>query len=861
MPDGSAHNDDFITPAVQAELDAMVENWTDAGKASGLFPDAKLDMTPATHQPIKIKERYDENVMASMLIDPDLDNQTKKQLRAYLRNRVGIATAEVEYVYAKGLEEKQLGRLYPKFGLGLATMRGVVRDPLQCRYYHDIDIENAHYNIALHLARKWGLRHDAIQYYCENRVECLNKISAERGVGKVQFLKVLYGSAIDEVLNMEPKVLNVALAAKVKPAGQVLLESVKGEVSALMDYVWKANPELRNLECGSGGVAISKRRDPKASLFALVNAEQEKNMLLALKQHVEENGRTMGVLIHDGGRVEKLEGEEHFPSELLVSGAAAIEAATGYKVRLAVKPIQNNYVVRQVLVEDEAAKSQLRWQYVWEKNGSSMSKLYMLEKGNTVIYSVSEKQFYLYKADKGLWTQRCPQDINNDFTEVCSAAVRKMVGQVDEKYEDGEKRKAATDLLMSVLKYIASTATTIVNNYLATFCVPEFEPRVFFNNADPDLYPCANGAYRFSTRTLEAYKPEHYFTFKVPVEFDPEADYSDLECAMNQWFANDAAVVAFVKYWLGYCLTPETNRQEFLVVWGETAGNGKSTLFGDIFPLIMRLCEGNTRDSYEHTLNIKDLMVQNSANSDSTYNLAGKRYARMSEPKLEGKQKLDNEMVKRLTGDSTYSVAAKYKNEITFRPVAKIVALCNAMMKVDCDDAGILRRLLVVEMNTKFVSQAALDALTPAELESGRFQLRDEKLITRIKGNLAGVLRYFLEGASDYVSDPERAVPDVMRSSKDKAQNNLDDITQWIRGNIVKTDEKKKHIKLADLKTHFRTNQVKFETKNYNEKGFNELFFKKCEAAGFTVKFDPKRPDMGRIENVLLYEDAETDAE
>lgn len=860
MPDGSAYEHDAISPAVQAELDEAVEIWAGAGKSADLFPDAKVGMTTtATHQTIKLKEKYDENVMASMLIDPDLDNQTKKQLRAYLRNRIGIATVEVEYVYAKGLEDKRIGRLYPKGGLGLATMRGVVRDPLHCRYYHDIDIENAHYNIALQLARKWQLRCDAIQYYCDNRVECLNKVSTERGVAKVQFLKVLYGGAIDEVMDTAP--VKEKLSAKVKPSGQQLLETIKSEVDGVMDYAWAHYPELRDIECGSSGTAFSKRRDPKSSLFALVCHEEEKNMLLALKQHMEENGRTMGVLIHDGGRVEKIEGEEHFPSELLVSGAAAIEAATGYKVRLAVKQIQNNYVVKQALVQDETARSRLRWQYVWEKNGSSMSKLYMLEKGNTVIYSVSEKQFYLYRADKGLWTQRCPQDINNDFTEVCSSAVRKMVAEVDDKYEDGDKRKAATELLMSVLKYIASTATTIVNNYLATFCVPEFEPRVFFNNADPDLYPCANGAYRFSTRTLEPYKPEHYFTFKVPVEFDPEADYSDLEHAMNQWFANDTAVVAFIKYWLGYCLTPETNRQEFLVVWGETAGNGKSTLFGDIFPLIMRLCEGNTRDSYEHTLNIKDLMVQNSANSDSTYNLAGKRFARMSEPKLEGKQKLDNEMVKRLTGDSTYSVSAKYKNEITFRPVAKIVALCNAMMKVDCDDAGILRRLLVVEMNTKFVSQAALDALTPAELESGHFQLRDEKLITRIKGNLPGVLRYFLEGASDYVSDPEHAVPDVMRSSKDKAQNNLDDITQWIRGNLVKTDEKKKHIKLADLKAHFRTNQVKFETKNYNEKGFNELFFKKCEAAGFTVKFDPKRPDMGRIENVVLYEEAETDAE
>jgi hypothetical protein len=835
-----------IKPAVLPEMEA---------------PSTLPDFAATTE--LTLIEYFDEDVADALMNDPMLSSKDKRRLQDYVRQRRrNPGEAEVVYRLSEGCESDLLGRLYALYSLGLQAMRWDIRNALCRKFVYDLDIQNAHYTFALKLCRLLGLPCEAIAAYVADPKAWRQRIHQSKDIAKVKPIMVLYGGSKDGTgLNY---LTEDDWNAEILPAGQALLDRLKPEVEALANYVWEQNPHLQTVRTGKEKKPMNKRKNPKAALLNYILCSEEKKCVLALKHHLEAAGRSVTSIIHDGLHVRRAEGETHFSDSILRSGEAFIQEATGYAVILAEKPIESYYTFRRPEGDKEAEESErkLRWNYVLENSGPSLCKFYMLQKKNTVLYSASEKMFYLYDEREGIWHCHVPTDINNDFLEVCGRAMRRMYAEIDIIETDKEKREDLTKKLGKALQSVMGHGVKHITNFLPTFCRPDFEPRVLFNNADEDLYPCANGAYRFSTGELEDYKPEHYFTFKVPVAYNPEADYTDLQSAMSDWFMGNELVVDFIRYWLGYSLTTSTSRQEFMVVWGESAGNGKSTLFGDIVPTIMRKDEGNTRDSFEHTLNIKDLLVQNSANSDSTYNLAGKRYARMSEPKIDNRQKLDNEMVKRLTGDSTYSVSAKYKNEITFRPIAKIVALCNSMMKVDCDDAGILRRLVVVEMNTKFVNQDDWERLTDAEKATGRFKRGDPKAVSRIKANTEGTLRYFLEGATAFVHDPERPVPEAMRNSKGKAQDNLDDILQWIRGGLVPCDAaEKSHVKMSALKTYWRQENIQFTTKRFNEKGFNELFYKKCEAAGLTVKYDPKRPDMGRVENVRLYADEPTDAE
>jgi phage/plasmid-associated DNA primase len=501
---------------------------------------------------------------------------------------------------------------------------------------------------------------------------------------------------------------------------------------------------------------------------------------------------------------------------------------------------------------------QKRMDLIMEKNLSALAELYAVEKDEEVMFSPALKTFYIYDRIAGIWTNNCDTDINNDVVRTLTKVIRGVQANLPLANEATPKHITAQidakhEAVAWALNAVRSSSTKIVRDYLPTFVKPDFEPINKFNT-DDDLYPCKNGVYSFSQRRLLTYKKEYYFTFKVPIEYHSDADTSDIEKAMTQWFMGNKEIISFMQYWLGYCLTPSTKRQDFLTVWGETAGNGKSTLFSDLFPKLMTSEAGVIDQTLCQTLDIKNLLTASTANNDSIYNLVGKRYAYVSEPKLEGKQKVDNELIKRLTGESRYSVSAKYKNEITFKPMAKIVALCNKMFKVDLEDEGMLRRIMVAEMNTRFVDKATYEASSAADKKSGRVQIRDDYIVERLTSNLSGVLKYFLEGASQFVENPSRKAPSEMYNSKLKAMKDLDDMSKWITGYIIK--EEGATLSLRELKTYWRDNNVSFEIKNVRDKGFNKEFFTKCKRLGLTVKFDEDRSDEGKIIGARLWDEA-----
>jgi phage/plasmid-associated DNA primase len=181
------------------------------------------------------------------------------------------------------------------------------------------------------------------------------------------------------------------------------------------------------------------------------------------------------------------------------------------------------------------------------------------------------------------------------------------------------------------------------------------------------------------------------------------------------------------------------------------------------------------------------------------------------------------------------------------------------MFKVDVEDEGQLRRLLVAEMNAKFVSKAVYDASSEADKASGRIQLRDDTIIDRLKGNLEGVLKYFLDGASAYVADRFREPPPELFASKLKAVKDLDELARWIKGYIVKTGVATDSLSLRDIKAEWRSATASF-LPTIREKGFNKQFFTKCERLGYTVRWDEDRSDEGKVMGVRLYDPSTDDA-
>jgi hypothetical protein len=284
---------------------------------------------PSAH--IVKKELFDPDVMKSLLSDERFAAVDRARLKKYYKIRSKSNEVQVVYNFGKGYETSQLGRLYPNYGLGLQCFGREIRNPLTAKYYWDIDIENAHFILAQRMAEERGLITTAMKRYISNRDVCLNEVSSNRNIAKVAFLKVLYGGDIGAT-----KLYNPFIDSFEEPDGDMtFLNSIKLEVDALMDHIWLEYDHVRK-HC-------LRKPNPKASVMSIVLQTLERQLLMTLDCYFMEKGRSMDVLIHDGGLVRKLDGETEFPTSLLRGGEEYLYTETGYTLRLVNKPIRHTY--------------------------------------------------------------------------------------------------------------------------------------------------------------------------------------------------------------------------------------------------------------------------------------------------------------------------------------------------------------------------------------------------------------------------------------------------------------------------------------------------------------------------------------
>jgi hypothetical protein len=265
--------------------------------------------------PMNKREKFDEDIMRPLLMDTDFNKSDRFRLSNYNKHRIGGSKINVTYKFGIGCEELQLGRLFPEGGIGLQSFRFDMRNPLAKKHYWDTDIDNCDFKLALKFCQNYEIVCEKLQYYINNREECLALVSSSRKKAKNEFLKILYGGNVKLYCESFNEV-----EGDITEKGYQLLADVKNEVTVLMEMIWIKFSHLHKLKAG-GKVVICKKPNPKASLMAIVFQTEERKMLMVWDCLLTTKGRYLAVFIHDGGYVEKLEGEIEFPPELLVEGA------------------------------------------------------------------------------------------------------------------------------------------------------------------------------------------------------------------------------------------------------------------------------------------------------------------------------------------------------------------------------------------------------------------------------------------------------------------------------------------------------------------------------------------------------------
>ena len=237
----------------------------------------------------------------------------KKQVKAWFKGN-----GQVEYRH----RNVEYGRIFGH--QGYQGMPREIRALLAQKHYWDVDMVNAQPNFLHLLAEKKGWACTELAKYCSNREEVFADIIAERGGTRDSAKKlataIVFGSR------------DIPFA----------LCGVAAETDAIRDAVFN-DDEYSHVKALIKKSRI-KKDNPKSSLLSYVLQNIEHECLMEIERALVAKGRQMDSYIFDGGLVRKLDNETEFPAQLLRDAEAAVEEF-GWRIRLAVKPMETDIVV------------------------------------------------------------------------------------------------------------------------------------------------------------------------------------------------------------------------------------------------------------------------------------------------------------------------------------------------------------------------------------------------------------------------------------------------------------------------------------------------------------------------------------
>lgn len=279
------------------------------------------------------------------------------------------------------------------------------------------------------------------------------------------------------------------------------------------------------------------------------------------------------------------------------------------------------------------------------------------------------------------------------------------------------------------------------------------EPRAL--DSDPFLFNCENGTLDLRNGELQKARRDDLITKLSPVSFSFEADYPVFDAFVDSLMLGRADMAKYLQRAFGYALTGIVSEKAVFVLHGH-GDNGKTTLL-EAFRHVM--------GEYASALRIDALMQAGRPSGGDRPNpdivaLRGARYVTTSE--AEDGQRLNESLIKHLTGMGTISARGLYEGKIEFPPAFKLFLDSNYRPKVRGQDKGIWTRLKLIPFDLK--------------LTDGQ---KDRRLGEKLQAEAAGILKWALYGCLDWLQDG-LGEPDTVRQATAEYRASMDTLGQFL---------------------------------------------------------------------------------
>lgn len=296
-------------------------------------------------------------------------------------------------------------------------------------------------------------------------------------------------------------------------------------------------------------------------------------------------------------------------------------------------------------------------------------------------------------------------------------------------------------------------------------------------DADPWMLGVRNGVLDLRTGELLANAPELLVTRVAGCEFRPDAACPRWLQFLDEIFAGNTDMIAYVQRILGYWLTGTTHERCVWFFQGE-GDNGKSVLLAVLQALFYEYqvnCE-------PHTFTVK--RDEGGAATPDIARLAGARLAIVHE--LSDKMTLNLPMVKRAAGGTDRMTARfLYGQPFEFMPQFKTVFITNRFPRINEDDEAVWKRIKVVHF--------------PVQIPKHR---QDGDLTNKLIAELPGILNWILEGLRQWLVGGLRE-PLVVSEETLKYRKSQNLLATWLEEGDVVVNEKAR-VKSSRLYEAFR---------------------------------------------------------
>lgn len=349
---------------------------------------------------------------------------------------------------------------------------------------------------------------------------------------------------------------------------------------------------------------------------------------------------------------------------------------------------------------------------------------------------------------------RISTEVFREYIGVCAYHNQAVMREdTDESEQAMHAEKSAKLNKLAMQLKVRPFKENVVKECCELFYQERFEEML---DSNPGLLGFNNGVYDLDNMEFREGRPDDYISFTTGIDYVPydknNECIKEIENFFRQVHPNDN-IRKYVLTLLASFLSGHTHEERFHI-WTGTGSNGKSKVI-DLFELAL----GEYCCKLPVTLLTGKRAASNAASSEVA-RAKGKRFACLQEPSED--EKLNVGLMKELSGGDTIVTRALFKDPIQFKPMFKMLLLCNHLPNVPSDDGGTWRRIRVVEFGSKFVPNPTKENEFPIDIQIG----------TKFKMWAPHFMAMLLEVYRQTCNSPIAEPAEVLAFTRDYQKNN-----------------------------------------------------------------------------------------